>query len=1292
MAAQTAFSTVVPLPVKPYREANRKPFYSVVPISSYKAADWKAASRALESVTTLTGANLNSGALSKGLYSFGAISDPQFTPLLEGVELNGGAVYVNGRYYALVYDYDSQYNLTECRWLCYDAETWQQVSAVDCPLDFSYIAADRTYDPTTGKVYSLGYDRTGTNIQLVTTSLTDGAPSLVGEFPSDISMLCIAASASGQLYTLDTFANLYSVNPADASVSLIGNTDIFDQYETGYTQSMTFDSSTGLIYWAEFHTEGFGTAAGALYAIDPATASTTKVFDMPSKAEFTGLFSMDGGAPDVPAMITGASATPRTEGSEEICFMFTAPSRTNAGAQMNGNLTIEVIVDNETIDLLDDVAPGSSVTTDYYQFGHGTHIAKLRAENSEGPGLNTVLPFFAGYDVPAAPVGVRLTANESQAHLVWEAPLSGAEGGAVRKPVTYDVVRMPGNVSVASGLSETSFTENLPEAALYSYTVTAVSPDGRGPSAVSNSLVVSSFTVPYLETFDTEDSGNLFSVVDANGDGRTWAWFKDNRCMRYSYSVLNAADDWLVSPPVSLDGAHSYRLSFDAFKYLAGYNEVVEVWYGTSSDPSSMSRIGVATVPSVDPSTLSFVVPALNTGSHYFALHAVSPANQMFIYIDNFSVVEEGQADVPASVSDLTATPEGDSYTDIRLDFTAPAKALNGTPVKGITRIDVYRGSARDAVVSFENPVPGSSITWTDRSLRQGTYTYRVVAVNDAGSSEAATVTAYAGIDVPSPATDVRMTIENGNPVVEWNAPSAGENGGNMDGLLTYDVIRVYNATEQTIAEGIADVRLTDTEVDADTQAYLYYAVVARTTAGAAPAAYSPGVVVGNPYPAPWSESFANMTMQSNPWFVTLLNGSSGGWGITSQEYYPSAKAQDGDGGFAAFDGYHTWSANARLTSPRIAISHLANPVLSFYMYHYHGDNWSGETGPEYVRAQLQVEISMDGGDIVEIPGGLFELYAPSDGWVKHEISLKDYKDCGYVNISFKGLNGYTYNIYVDNINIGADYTNNVEVSGFEGPESVTAGMKARFTGRILNSGKVASGMVTASLYLDGGKVTGKSIRSIAAGEVYEVELEADVPALASVAGKCEWQLRLSMAGDENSLDNLSDVIVTPVVANALPVVTDLSASIIDRSVSLSWSEPADADEFTLEGYHVYCNGVRLTSSPQTSTEYMHTDLDKGVYAYAVSAVYEEGESSLSDIAEAVLEPDGIDAPELASLSVAGVRGAIEFSGNSGIMSVYGLDGSALYRTDESAGKVYLIPGVYIVASSTGYSAKIRVD
>lgn len=57
-----------------------------------------------------------------------------------------------------------------------------------------------------------------------------------------------------------------------------------------------------------------------------------------------------------------------------------------------------------------------------------------------------------------------------------------------------------------------------------------------------------------------------------------------------------------------------------------------------------------------------------------------------------------------------------------------------------------------------------------------------------------------------------------------------------------------------------------------------------------------------------------------------------------------------------------------------------------------------------------------------------------------------------------------------------------------------------------------------------------------------------------------------------------------------------------------------DFSDYTLEGYNVYCDGVKLNDTPVTSTSYVHADAAEGPHTYRVTAVYTtQGESAPSD-------------------------------------------------------------------------------
>lgn len=69
---------------------------------------------------------------------------------------------------------------------------------------------------------------------------------------------------------------------------------------------------------------------------------------------------------------------------------------------------------------------------------------------------------------------------------------------------------------------------------------------------------------------------------------------------------------------------------------------------------------------------------------------------------------------------------------------------------------------------------------------------------------------------------------------------------------------------------------------------------------------------------------------------------------------------------------------------------------------------------------------------------------------------------------------------------------------------------------------------------------------------------------------------------------------------------TDLTAEVSDNDVTLNWNAPATRD---LLGYNVYRDEVSITAEPITETTYFDEDVAPGNHIYAVSAVYDGGES-----------------------------------------------------------------------------------
>jgi hypothetical protein len=194
------------------------------------------------------------------------------------------------------------------------------------------------------------------------------------------------------------------------------------------------------------------------------------------------------------------------------------------------------------------------------------------------------------------------------------------------------------------------------------------------------------------------------------------------------------------------------------------------------------------------------------------------------------------------------------------------------------------------------------------------------------------------------------------------------------------------------------------------------------------------------------------------------------------------------------------------------------------------------------------------------------------------------------------------------------------------------------------------------------------------------------VPAV--LAGKeATWQLRLNMSNDENSLDNISDEITTPVEFSDLAGVTNLVASTNLNNVNLSWTAP-DADGVT--GYNVYCESVKVNDQPITDTEYTFTTDQGGIFHFAVTALYGDMESSPCDEVEVMVVVNGISSATAQSISVAGRCGRVAYSGLQGVMRIFTTSGIEVAMCSAPAGEITLPAGIY-VACADGRVFKIKV-
>lgn len=161
---------------------------------------------------------------------------------------------------------------------------------------------------------------------------------------------------------------------------------------------------------------------------------------------------------------------------------------------------------------------------------------------------------------------------------------------------------------------------------------------------------------------------------------------------------------------------------------------------------------------------------------------------------------------------------------------------------------------------------------------------------------------------------------------------------------------------------------------------------------------------------------------------------------------------------------------------------------------------------------------------------------------------------------------------------------------------------------------------------------------------------------------------------------------------NGLPAPSGLQASQEGQTVTLTWNAPELSDtNYTLTGYNVYRNGVRINSGAVTATTYSDYAPAGMTSCYVVTAIYEgEGESGASNEASVSISAVGSVGENGTAISVEGNEIVVgDVSGRT--VTIVTADGKTIFRsTGEPEVRVSVAKGIYMVYAE-GTARKVAV-
>lgn len=970
-----------------------------------------------------------------GLYSFDTDGDCTVSPVYvdEALEATGGGTYYDKTlcFTKVEYDYEGE-NFYNTRLQSYDTDTWKQLSSTFVK-DASYMASDMTYDPVSGMIYGCfntpdGNDFEFSMLDPVTKELT-----LINNenFKGEKRLACIACNSLGELYGVDMKGDLYQIDKETGDKTIIGPTDIVP---SNYLQSATFDPNTGRLYWAAVDVDEYS----YICELNLETGTATVLGEFMDGEEFTSLYIPEQPkSADAPAEAQNFTVNFEAD-SLSGNVSFTIPDKSYGGNALAGDVDYLVELNDKEAGK-GTAAPGETVKVDLTAVA-GLNKFDVVLSNSEGEGPLSRVRKWIGPDYPKAVTDLNVSIKDFVSTLTWTAPAEGKNEGYVNPDeLEYNIVRNPGNVTVAENHKGNTFTDSIPEADFTGYTYTVI-PSYKGldgePAMSDIVLFGNSFSVPYTEDFSDTSHFEYFTTYDNNEDNWTWTRIEEDGDNQMRFIYTKAGDDWLVSPAVALKGDRNYKLSVNIERlnrkckpYLEGN---LDICFGTGDDYTKYQKIQMDSV-SVDAETwitlLQGIITPSGEGDYHIAFYAGGPEDAFYLGLTEFGIVENHMLAAPAEVDNLNVTAGEKGALKSTITFSAPQLTIEGKPLAYIEGIDIYRD---DKLVKTLSAQPGEEISYVDEDgISAGLHTYKIVPRNDKGEGTETYSTLYIGTDIAVAPTNVKARAELNDMTLTWNAPEEGVNGGYLDTeALTYNII---NAEGEEIATGVKGCTYKFAVDQSGSQHAAQYGVIPVSAGGKGENGVSNVIILGEAYTLPFQENFTGGFATYNMWWT--LSDSNADY----ETYIIDEISSDGDGYCTMTD---IWEATeVMVNTGKISLDGASNPELTF---HYYTDN----------AMTLTVEAETETGEVAVLK--TISTVASSE-FSEETVSLEPVKNASYVVVRFHATDipGYT-SFALDDISVKestATGISSIDADGGENTEVYTIDGKKLSGGSSLSKG-----------------------------------------------------------------------------------------------------------------------------------------------------------------------------------------------------------------------------------------------
>ena len=697
------------------------------------------------------------------------------------------AAYVDGTYYMI----ESDDGYVAYRFSSYNIGT-KQYSVIKeykfADLENALMFQCMTYDPTTKKIYAYAFDIRNSSgegddldipFELISMDPATGVATVIGENNTK-QILTLAADANGYLYGIDTEGTLWGVNKSRGTLS----------YEEGYAplqpkslQSMAFDTKNNLLYWAGFaqiNNAGNG-FFGKFNFSDDEGWMYSKIAEFTGNSELIGLWIDCDPLPKAsPAAVTDLTLTPAGEGALQATLSWVNPKYDNGGNALSGSFVVNIYdADGKLIKTVDSQYAGQAGSAVIEESTSGVKSYTVAASNASGDGRTVYVEGFVGRDTPGKVANLKIVKDaERQLSISWTAPVKGTNDGWYDKAtLKYDIVRLPDNATVATGVIATSYTDSsMEQMAGYSYLVTPSNADGVGTSAeTEQEFAGSPLEMPFSCDFTTDALVRLWKVYDADADGQTWYATKNKveSFMKYfpdqELSPDLASNDWFISAPMHFEAGKMYLLQYWVRSQGPLFPVNYNVTLGKGSTPEAQSTI-LSSVKGFDNQSMeqkSATISVSETGDYSIGFQAL---NRVQLNVKDITIETRNAVELAAeSLSGNSAPVVGEEAEYIVAVKNNGYEAQTGFDVQLLDADDnVLASNSSETIEAFGEK--NVTVKWTPEKAGTVKLRARVVANGDADASNDVTDEIKVTVLDGGVWIDVAKKNQSLNAVVPFNA------------------------------------------------------------------------------------------------------------------------------------------------------------------------------------------------------------------------------------------------------------------------------------------------------------------------------------------------------------------------------------------------------------------------------------------------------------------------------------------------------------------------------------------